>query len=214
MVQSKGLEALHNQTPTAGIYIHKLDKTKDYFSNETKEYLPSKQNTSYCSAKQDVSGLCLNKEGTEIEYELVNQIQTHNYASQEVIPTVHSKSNVCKQNKPGTYPLSQDVANSKLNENAIVSNIVANLPLVDSSITDQHPNNECLQYTPGLVKQSKIPHQPTDQQLNKGYFRKHHRTRPPQIQDQNAIVATRCGFNISCNTIHQIGSNIWIWCDE
>ena len=72
-----------------------IDTTKDYLSNEAN----SKQNTSYCSAKQDVSGLCLNKEG-EIECELLNQTQTQNYASQEVTPPVHLKSNVCKQNIP------------------------------------------------------------------------------------------------------------------
>ena len=69
-LESKGFKAIHKQSPTAGISIHKLDTTKDYLSNETKEYLPSKQNTTYSSAKQDVlSGLCLNKEG-KIECEL------------------------------------------------------------------------------------------------------------------------------------------------
>ena len=119
-LESKGVEAIHKP---------KLDITKDYLSNETKEYLPSKQNTSYSSAKQDGSGLCLNKEG-EIECELPNQAQTQNYASQEIIPSAHLKSNVCKQKNPSIYPSSQDVANSK------------------------------------------------------GYFRKRHRTRSPQIRGQ------------------------------
>ena len=88
--------------------------------------------------------MCLIKEGKS-ECELVNQIQTQNNVSQEVIPPVHLKSKVCKQNKPSIYTLSQDVANSKPNGNTIVNNKVAFLPLVDSSITVQHPNNECFQ---------------------------------------------------------------------
>ena len=145
--------------------------------------MPSKQNTSYNSAKQDGSGLCLNKEG-KIECELPNQAQTQNYTSQEVIPPAHLKSNVCKQNKPSIYPSSQDVANSKPNGNTIFSNTAAFLPLVDSSITVQHANNKIFQRSPSLVKRSTIPHQPIDQQLNKGYFRKRHRTRPPQTRGQ------------------------------
>ena len=67
-----------------------------------------------------MSGLCLNKEG-KIECELVNQIQTQNYASQEVLPPVHLNSDVCKQNKPSIYHSSQDAANSKPNGNTIVT---------------------------------------------------------------------------------------------
>ena len=145
--------------------------------------MPSKQNTSYSSAKQDVSGLCLNKEGT-IECGLFNRTQTQNYASQEVISSMHLNSNVCKQNKPSIYPSSQDVANSKSNGNTILRNTVAFLPLVDSSITVQHLNNQILQRTPSLVRRNTIPRQPIDQQLNKSYFRKRHRIRPPQIRNQ------------------------------
>ena len=78
------------------------------------------------------------------------------------------------------------MANSKRNGNTIVSSTVAFLPLVDSSITVQHPNNQILQRTRSLslVKRSTIPHQPIDQQLNTGYFCKRHRTRTPQIRGQ------------------------------
>ena len=46
-LESKDIEALLKQPPTAGIYLHKIDKTENYLSNQTKEYLSSKQNSSY-----------------------------------------------------------------------------------------------------------------------------------------------------------------------
>ena len=121
-------------------------------------------------------------------------------------PPVHLESNVCKQNKSSIYPSSQDVANSKPSKNTIVSNTVEFLPLVDSIITVQHPNNQTLQRTSSLVKRNTIRHQPIDQQLNKGYFRKRNRTRPPQIRYQQRNRYS--GFDIPYNTIYRTGSNI------
>ena len=147
----------------------------DYSTNETIECLPSKQYSSYCSSKQDVSGLCLNKED-EIERK-VNSIQTHNYVSQEKIPPVHFKSKACKKNQPSVNLSLQDLANSKPNGNTIDGNNIAFLPLIDSSIFVQHLNNQCLQQTTNLEKRSATPHQSIDEQLKKSYFSNRHRTR-------------------------------------
>ena len=184
-LESKGFVPLHKQPQTAGneyADIHKFDNTIDDSTNETIECLLSKQYSSYCSSKQDVSSLCLNKEdGIERK---VNSIQTHNYVSQEKIPPVYFKSKAYKKNQPSVNLSLQDLANSKPNGNTIDGNNIAFLPLIDSSIFVQHLNNQCLQHTINLEKRSATPHQSIDEQLKKSYFRNRHRTRPPHIRDR------------------------------
>ena len=125
-----------------------------FVCNETKEYLPLKQNNTDHFSNENKSELPASNHKTDCD---VNQTQLQNHICQKEISFVQIGPMVSKHSKPVTCPIVH-VPNSN---RTIIEN-VAFLPLIDKMINPYlqqtpirpNPNNECLRQTQTPLKQS------------------------------------------------------------